>query len=160
MIKGKVTGLRSDGQGLLVVSWGSRSRARGLSIIPTAGLRHQAPGLPTVLALASDSFLASDPALVSLLAHGASLCSHQRCLLRVVGFWRMHTDSQAHMLVEGIWAGFSPYKPTRWAPLGSSSVAHIQKPCPSQAPGCCIFYTQLLLNVLVGFYLEQAACQL
>ena len=38
MVKGKVTGLRSDGQGLLVVSWGSR--ARGLSIIPTAGPRH------------------------------------------------------------------------------------------------------------------------
>lgn len=56
------------------------------------------PGLPTVLALASDSFPASGPALVSLLAHGVSLCSHQRCLLRVVGFWLMHTDSQAHRL--------------------------------------------------------------
>ena len=93
-------------------------------------------------------------------AYGVSLGSHQRCLLRVVGFWLMHTDSQAHRLVEGIWAGFSLYKPPRRAPLSSSSVAHIQKPCPSQAPGCCIFYTQLLLNVLVGFCLEQVACQL
>lgn len=84
--------------------------------------------------------LASPPSEL-LVARGTTLIP--KYPLWVVEFWLLRPDSRAHWVVGGMWAGCSPSKS---AGLGTFvqfiHCPHTQKPCTSQAPTLCVFYSK------------------